>query len=152
MCGRVSYPDTRTIVSKTGLKYTGEPLAENINAAPTTGIPVVDSDKPGDLQYKKWWLIPWYSKTGKPDKASTFNARYDKLLISPLWKPIIEKRQMCVVITTGYYEWEILEPENKKSPKQPWLIRAKGEDFTYLAGLWEDWTSKAPVRLFLPVL
>ena len=141
MCGRVGTPNSNDILKSFDLVYNGPYKEMQINVAPTDQVPVVDNKKPGELQYKNWSLIPWYSKTGKADfKRPTFNARYDRLLDpKSMWSKLIGKKH-CVVITNGYYEWEWLDEKGKK--KQPHFIRAKGQDFTLLAGLWEDWVNK----------
>lgn len=141
MCGRVAVPETKDILKEFSLIYKGDEWTKNINVKPTDPVPVIASNKPKELDYKKWSLIPWYSKTGKPDyKRPTFNARYERLLDpTSMWYKLVGKNH-CVVITTGYYEWEWLDEKGKK--KQPHFIRAKDQEFTLLAGLFEDWVNK----------
>lgn len=145
MCGRVATPETDAILGYFDVKYKGDLWTKNINTKPTDGVPVIASDKPNELDYKRWSLIPFYAKpdpvTGKPiSSLTTFNARYDKLQDpKSLWSKLIGKKH-CVVIVNGYYEWEWLDPKGKK--KQPHFIKQKGEDFTLLAGLWDDWVNK----------
>lgn len=140
MCGRTDTPKSDLIVKELKLFFSGDPVPARINTGPTDRVPVVTNDKPNELQYKVWSLIPWFSKTGKADpKMSTFNARRDKLMESAMWKPLLGKKH-CVFITNGFYEWNWLDEKGKK--KQPYLIRSVDEPFTYMAGLWEDWTNK----------
>jgi putative SOS response-associated peptidase YedK len=141
MCGRIRTPPTKDILKVFDLTYQGDYNGVNINVAPTDMVPVIDTQKPQELQYKSWSLVPWYSKTGKADhKRPTFNARYDRLLDpQSMWSKLVGKKH-CVVITNGYYEWEWLDEKGKK--KQPHFIRTKGEDFTLLAKLWDEWVNK----------
>lgn len=145
MCGRVAIPGSQQIIHKFKLFSRGHEWTENVNTAPTDYVPVISSQDPKTLDYKRWSLIPWYTKpdpkTGKPDqKISTFNARYERLLEpKSIWYPLMGKNH-CVVIVNGYYEWEWLDEKGTK--KQPYFIKEKGEDFTLLAGLWSDWVNK----------
>ncbi len=141
MCGRVVLPKTEEITLELNLKYEGEPMPAHFNLPPTLQVPVVTNTKPDQLQYFTWSVIPSYSKDGKPDfKYSTFNATIEKLEESPLWKPLIGKKH-CVVITSGFYEWQYEDPIKKKNSK-PHLIKAKNSKFTYMAGLWNVWVNK----------
>jgi putative SOS response-associated peptidase YedK len=141
MCGRVTLPETKVIVQELGLKYDQEPVAANINMPPTLKVPLITNTRPDHLQYFTWSLIPDFSKTGKPDfKMSTFNATIERLEDSKMWKPLLGSRH-CVVITSGFYEWQYEDPIKKKKGK-PHLIKAKQGKFTYLAGLWTVWTDK----------
>jgi len=151
MCGRVATPPTGDILKEFDIKSKGGEWTRDINVPPMGTVPVIDNRHPNELDYKQWSLVPWYSKpdpkTGKPiNKLSTFNARYDKLLTSGVWKPLLGKKH-CVVIVNGYYEWEELDEwadeKKKKKKKQPHFIKQKGEDFTLLAGLWDDWVNKS---------
>jgi putative SOS response-associated peptidase YedK len=141
MCGRVALPRTEVIIKELGLKYEQEPVPANINTPPTLKVPLITSTKPDHLQYFTWSLIPDSSKTGIPDmKLSTFNATIERLEDSGMWKPLLGKRH-CVVITSGFYEWQYGDPIKKKDSK-PHLIKAKNSKFTYLAGLWSVWVDK----------
>ncbi|XP_064395099.1 abasic site processing protein HMCES-like isoform X2 [Halichondria panicea] len=66
----------------------------------------------------KWGLVPsWYK--GEPGKFSTLlnNCRHEGMLEKPSFRTAVQKKQRCVVLADGFYEW------NKKSPhKQPYLI------------------------------
>ena len=141
MCGRITLPETKTIVKELGLKYDQDPMPAHINLPPTLKVPLITNTKPDHLQYFTWSLIPAFSKTGKPDfKMSTFNATIERLEESQMWKPLLGKRH-CVIITSGFYEWQYEDPIKKKNSK-PHLIRAKNSKFTYMAGLWSVWTDR----------
>ena len=141
MCGRVVLPKTEDIVLELGLKFDGENRPANINVPPTLQVPLITNTKPDLLQYFTWSLIPFFSKTGKPDfKMSTFNATIERLEESGMWKPLLGKKH-CVIITSGFYEWQYEDPIKKKNSK-PHLIRAKDSKFTYMAGLWSAWANK----------
>ena len=151
MCGRVAVPPSEDILKAFNLILNDSERPIDINVPPTASVPVIDNRHPNELSYKRWSLIPPFAqpdpKTGKPlVKLTTFNARYDKLFESNIWKPLVGKKH-CLVIVNGYYEWEELnewaDEKKKKKKKQPHFIKQKGEDFTLLAGLWNDWVNKA---------
>ena len=138
MCGRITTPASKKILSELNLKYDGEPMDSHINVSPTMKLPVVTHSMPDTLQYFTWSLIPAYSKIGKVDfKTSTFNATIERLEESGLWKRLIGKKH-CAIITDGFYEWQYDDPVKKKG-SHPHLIRAKDSSFTYMAGLWDVW-------------
>jgi putative SOS response-associated peptidase YedK len=156
MCGRVAVPERDLLLEYYNLKPKGNDWVKDINVPPTGGVPVISNESPNELDFMNWSLLPWYTKadpdTGKPiHKLSTFNARYDKLFESNLWKPLLGKNH-CVVITDGYYEWEELDEwadaKKKKKKKQPHFIRAKSQDFTLLAGLYSPWVNKITGEIF----
>lgn len=139
MCGRVSTSDIIEIAKELQLKYAEELIKPGgINLPPTVELPVLTDDKPQELQYFYWSLIPFWAKE-KP-KFSTFNARLENLQQSGTWKHLLGKRH-CVIITDGFYEWQKLDEKGKI--KQPYLIRMKEQRFTLMAGLWDSWTDKS---------
>lgn len=142
MCGRVTTPRTEDIVRDLRLKMrTGRSFDKNLNLAPTQLMPVITNQAPEELQYFTWSLIPPFSQTGKPDfKMSTFNATVERLNSSPLWKPLVGKKH-CVIITSGFYEWNYDDPVKKNGP-HPHYIQQAGSKYTFMAGLWSEWVNK----------
>jgi len=139
MCGRVSTSDIKIIASKLHLKYADELIKPgSINLPPTIELPVITDEKPDELQYFYWSLIPFWAKE-KP-KFSTFNARLENLEQSGSWKHLIGKRH-CVIITDGFYEWKKLDEKGKV--KQAYLIRMMNQRFTLMAGLWDSWIDQS---------
>lgn len=156
MCGRVAVPES-DVLKEFDIKVKGPEWTKDINVPPTGKVPVIANGESREAELFNWTLIPWYAKpdpkTGKPiNKLSTFNARYDKLLTSNIWKPVIEHKQTCLVLVNGYYEWEELDEwadeKRKKKKKQPHFIRQKGADFTSFAGLYNNWTNKQTGEIF----
>jgi putative SOS response-associated peptidase YedK len=143
MCGRVSISEQTIIAKKLHLKLADD-LARpaNINVPPTLELPVFTDQKPSELQYLSWTLIPFWAKE-KP-KFSTFNARIENLKESGSWKHLLGKKH-CVVIADGFYEWKKLDQKGTK--KQAYLIRMKGMRFTLMAGLWDTWIDQTTGEL-----
>jgi len=87
----------------------------------------------------RWGLIPSWSKDGTV-KFATFNARADQLETSKTWLGPWQKKQRCLIITDGFYEWQWLDPKGRK--KQPYSIARADGNLTVMAGIWEGWRSK----------
>jgi putative SOS response-associated peptidase YedK len=142
MCGRKDDPSSEQIQKKMPLKYEGKMRPANINVKPTDLVPVVASNATDTLQYFKWWLIPNYAKTDKPDwKYSMFNAKSENLQESKsIWSKLVNKQQHCVFICNAFYEWNWADEKGKV--KRPFYIKAASEPFTFMAGLWEEWVNR----------
>ncbi|KAG7797891.1 hypothetical protein KL944_004712 [Ogataea haglerorum] len=81
------------------------------------------------LRYMKWGVTPkWASQ--KPQRLSTFNARYENIEHSKVWSRCLDHR--CVIPIEGYFEWKTESSKNK----QPWFIRRKDQKLMFLAGLY----------------
>ncbi|MBB5645753.1 SOS response-associated peptidase [Pedobacter cryoconitis] len=142
MCGRTVFAGSEEIVKELGVVYKGDPVPDNLNAPPGALVPIISSQSPNELQYFLWSLLAKYNTTGKPDyKYHTFNARFDKLYSSNMWSKLIET-QTCAFITTGFYEWQKLEKDNPKTKKQIHFIKEKGQNLTFMAGLYDVWKNR----------
>jgi putative SOS response-associated peptidase YedK len=79
-----------------------------------------------------WPLIPSFAKTMQVE-YSTSNATAERLLQSPVYKRLVNKRR-CLIPIAGYYEWQ-----GSKPPKTPFYIYLKSAEPFALAGLWDTW-------------
>jgi hypothetical protein len=110
----------------------------------------------------------------KSHGLSTNNCRLEGLLDSKLYKPVLNKRKLCVIVCQGFYEWKTVGADSKTKKKQPYLIFSgqdgdnvkvsdesswnnadwseeegwKGPKILKMAGLYDVWTS-AKVCVFL---
>ncbi|MBB5643983.1 SOS response-associated peptidase family protein [Pedobacter cryoconitis] len=147
MCGRTVFAGSDSIIKELGVIYKDEPRSVNLNAPPGAYVPVLTSEKPDELQYYLWSVLAKYNETGKPDpKVRTFNARSDKLFTSSMWSKLID-RQTCVFNTTGFYEWQKLEKDNPKTPKQIHFIKEQGKNLTFMAGIYDVWLNRSTGEL-----
>ncbi|ODV83751.1 hypothetical protein CANARDRAFT_202617 [[Candida] arabinofermentans NRRL YB-2248] len=91
------------------------------------------------VQYMKWSLIPsWIHNTDQSKKTyPTFNARYEALDHSKLWKSVLHQR--CVVPIRGYFEWKTYS----KNQKEPYFIKRKDDTLMFLAGFYSKTTIDA---------
>lgn len=132
MCGRFAMgAKTKDIEKfKNDLKINPiAPLRQSFNIAPEqniTGLKYADRD----FFSFNWGLIPaWAHLSDKPTKI--INARAETLMQKPAFKKLLSGKR-CVIIATGYYEWQALA--NKKIPN---FIFLKDEPIFVFAGLWD---------------
>jgi putative SOS response-associated peptidase YedK len=93
-----------------------------------------DDDCTGVVMYMRWGLIPHWIKSEaelKQQRYATFNARYEHLTSSRLWKTDLQNR--CVVPIQGYYEWETV-----RGKKTPYYIHRRDDKPMFLAGLYNE--------------
>jgi len=64
-----------------------------------------------------------------------FNARAETLIEKPAFKRPLRK-QRCVILADGFYEWQTIPDERRKQPIYIWL---KSREVFGLAGLWDSW-------------
>ncbi|XP_011331669.3 embryonic stem cell-specific 5-hydroxymethylcytosine-binding protein isoform X1 [Ooceraea biroi] len=76
-----------------------------------------------------WGLIPpWHQGNYKKrsDKLSTHNGRLESIQTSKLYLQSLQRRQRCIVVCEGYYEWKAAA--SNKSSKQPYYIYAAQDE------------------------
>ncbi len=149
MCGRYALVDgqrvLKTFTELQQLKRLGKPfeLLPRYNAAPMQPMPVIavrSSERV--LQAMRWWLVPHWSKDGKPNtKFPAFNARAESILTSKLFAPYF-KSSRCLVPADAFYEWKNIAPASggRNTPeKQPLCIRMKDETPFMFGGVFSVW-------------
>ena len=138
MCGRFTYLFTWKQLHKLlSLDSTsGEELPRRYNVAPTQLAPVVRSGggwaRAGAML--RWGLIPPWADDPKIGNM-LINARSETVATKPAFRKAFAERR-CIIPVSGFYEWR-KTPGSKT--KQPYYIRASGEEPLLLAGLWEKW-------------
>ena len=126
MCGRFSLrADIDTVSTHFGLRYNAV-LKPRYNIAPGNVIPLIRQN--GLLEFVNWGLKPNWLKT---DQNPFINARMETLTEKPAFKQLY-KRQRCLIIADGYYEWKQVG-----KIKQPYFISMSGDKLFAFAGLWD---------------
>jgi putative SOS response-associated peptidase YedK len=142
MCGRYVILNGRKIFATTELLEKLErektPYLDvpRYNVSPVSKAPIVVNGKNG-LQAVEatWWLIPHWSKTGKPDmNFPLFNARGESIDTSKLFAPYF-KAHRCLVPADGFYEWKRISAKEK----HPMCIRMKDEQPMFFGGIYSIW-------------
>lgn len=104
--------------------------------------PVIFNKNPNKIQLFHWGLIPSWSKD-KDIQKFTLNAKIETLSDKPSFKNSITSR--CLILATGFMEWQWLDPKGKH--KQKYLISIPNEEPFAMAGLWNTWLDKTTGEL-----
>jgi len=151
MCGRYALIDgKKVLVSYTALnkaKPTSEVFRElpRYNASPMQRLPVF-AIRHDELiaEPMQWWLIPHWSKDGKPG-FSSFNAKAETLDQSKLFSPYF-KGSRCLIPADAFYEWqrvttmqEVRGKQKNVGEKHPMCVRMKDDAPFLFAGLFSIW-------------
>ena len=150
MCGRYYRRGSKQQIAEAMRAQRVEPSMPEVlasyNIAPTTHQPVVRHSRDGavrELLLMRWGLLPFFAKRAEDFRGySTFNARADNVPTGNTWREPFAEGRRCLVPADGFYEWEVLEPGNKKSPKQPYAFTVNHQPTMAFAGLWDEWRDK----------
>lgn len=109
-------------------------IGSRFNVAPTFPLVVIRSTEPGVTEWSlpRWGLIPHWAKDLKTG-YKMINAKAETVASKPAYRGPFRYRR-CVIPSDGFYEWHV---ENQH--KQPYFIRARGDEPLLLAGLWDYW-------------
>lgn len=137
-------------------------LQPRYNIAPSNQVSVVTNTGEHKLALFRWGLIPSWASLSKPDSATPgeapkkpgspgipdignrlINARSDTLEQKPAFRTAYRK-QRCLILADGFYEWWFDEQQNRKIPyffylKENDLSTGKTRRPFAFAGLWERW-------------
>ena len=111
---------------------------EEINAFDFLKTPVITDDNPGEIDMFHWGLIPFWAKD-ENIKKMTLNAKIETLKEKPAFRDAINNR--CLVIATGFYEWQWLDPKGKT--KQKYFIKPREQEVFAFAGIYSIWRNPA---------
>ena len=90
-----------------------------------------------DLREGHFRFLPvWATSYNDPRCDNNFNTRGDSILEKPTWRTPFQKKQRCLVKTTGFYE------KDKKTKKR-YFFSLKEKYIFYYAGLYNWWTNPA---------
>ena len=137
MCGRYSIIGDRSIFAiSEQFKKLQIIDAPRYNISPGSKAPIILQGKNGlEVNEATWWLIPQWSKTGKPDmRFPSFNARAETIDTSKLFAPCF-KAHRCLIPADGFYEWRKISSQEK----HPMCIRRRDEQPMYFGGIYSIW-------------
>jgi len=100
---------------------------------PTEQVPVVvaASGEPEAAQMR-WGLIPHWAH-GVPLKASTINARIERLASAPSYRDPWHRGQRCILVMAGFYEPHV----NPDGSRDPYFLHLTDREVFGVAGLWD---------------
>jgi putative SOS response-associated peptidase YedK len=112
-----------------------------------------------ELVLMHWELIPHYMrslsdlehfrkgglnpKTDRKDPPrNTLNAIGEEMLDKVTYRDAALKRR-CLVLSSGFYEWRhFTPPGTKKDLAYPYRIVLPGQEYFFMAGIWQAWTDR----------
>lgn len=135
MCGRFVLTTSLDVIQTTlGLDTLPASLPPRYNIAPTQPVAVVTNEKPQELTFYQWGLIPSWTKD--PSIGSRMiNARSESAAEKPAFRAAF-KRRRCIIPADGFYEWQA-----RSGGKAPLFIHLGERELFGMAGLWEVWHS-----------
>jgi putative SOS response-associated peptidase YedK len=82
-------------------------------------------------------------KTGKKKPPmNMLNAIGEELLEKPSFRKAALSRR-CLIPVSGFYEWRHFTPlGSKKDTAYPYYITVKGQEYFFIAGIWQPWTDQ----------
>jgi putative SOS response-associated peptidase YedK len=137
-------------------------LQPRYNIAPSNRVAVIPNTGENRVAMFRWGLIPSWASLSKPDVARPgeapksqpssgipdianrlINARSDTLEQKPAFRTAYRK-QRCLILADGFYEWWFDEEQNRKIPyffylKEENSAKGGGRRPFAFAGLWERW-------------
>jgi len=99
---------------------------------PVAAIRIEPGTTTRQLVLLRWGLIPSWAKDPKIGHQC-INAKAETVAEKPSFRAAFKARR-CLVIATGFYEWQVQGPR-----KQPMWIGLKSHRPFAFAGLWEQW-------------
>ncbi|XP_066592554.1 abasic site processing protein HMCES [Prorops nasuta] len=140
MCGRVcctlspddlssacSYKNNNGKFVKVPWIRKGYEYKECTNISPRDVVPCILSGEKVAMEDKRvlcpmlWSIIPpWIQGDLKQLNIATHNSCVERVFESKLYSPLIEKKQRCIVVVEGFYEWS--QQGTVKGTKQPYYI------------------------------
>ncbi len=100
-----------------------------------TRVPIVRVNEEAEREVVDavWPLIPVWAK-GKVPKYSTANARSESMAEKSTYRRAWHRRQRCLFVMSGFYEWKKVSGQRSK---QPYHIQLAHRGLFGVAGLWE---------------
>jgi len=135
MCGRFTQTASPAVIAQEFGVAVPPLFTARYNIAPSQPVAAIRIE-PGtttrQLVQLRWGLIPSWAKDPKIGHQC-INAKAETVAEKPSFRAAFKARR-CLVIATGFYEWQVQE-----KAKQPMWIGLKSHRPFAFAGLWEQW-------------
>lgn len=110
-------------------------------------MPVISNQNPAVIQMFHWGFVPRHTQNTEKATAfltqyNTLNAKAENLFDSRLFGESIRK-QRCLVLCSGFFEWRHKNPEKKNSEKYPFYVSLKDNGMFVFGGIWEKFTDQS---------
>ena len=116
------------------LQHMPDPLPQRFNIAPSQQIAVITNERPGELAWHKWGLVPAWAKDMKIGNRM-INARSGTAAEKPSFRSAFRRRR-CLIPASGFFEWQ-----RTGARRQPMYISLRVQPLFAFAGLWEQWVN-----------
>jgi len=146
MCSRyilVAKPET--IEARFSVPLRSVALKPNYNISPGQFVPVITNRKPGEIQFLRFGLTPFWAKSemnlfnaraegdSNPGDNHTFRGAAGIIQKKAFRKSI--RSQRCIVLASAFIEWS-----HATGISQPYLIYLRNHLNPFaLAGIWDTW-------------
>ncbi len=143
MCGRFALDFIKEVIIEEldggeWFEYRYNLTLPRYNVAPLQFAPVLFlEEKRYMIDAFRWGLTPKWAKD-ESFASRMINARLETLREKPAYRNLTVRRR-CVILTSGYFEWQ---------KNQPWYITASNSSILPLAGLWDVWTTPEQSPLY----
>lgn len=135
MCGRYAFDDVKEIfeariILEEIAGIFGKEAVKSLKQGeifPTDIVPVVAETTSGSQAMPMEWGYKMWNSTRR-----IINARAETLMEKPMFRKSMTHKK-CLIPCTGFYEWQ-----KTVNGKQKYHIRPKGENFFYLAGIYNS--------------
>lgn len=135
MCGRFVLVALADVMNQVfDLRNTQDPLPQRFNIAPTQQIGVITNERPDELAWHRWGLVPGWAKDAKIGNRM-INARSETAAEKPSFRAAF-RRKRCLIPASGFFEWK-----RAGAARQPVYISLRERPLFAFAGLWEQWHS-----------
>jgi putative SOS response-associated peptidase YedK len=133
MCGKYILAQAAKAEAAMGIRRGRWEYPLSYRVLPTEQVPVVIplADEREAAQMR-WGLIPYWAY-GVPLKASTINARVERLDSAPSYREPWSRGQRCILVMGGFYEPHV----NADGSRDPFFVRLADREVFGVAGLWE---------------
>lgn len=135
MCGRFTQTASPAVIAQEFGVTVPLLFTARYNIAPSQPVAAIRIE-PGtttrQLVLLRWGLIPSWAKDPKIGNQC-INAKAETVAEKPSFRAAFKTRR-CLVIATGFYEWQVQGPR-----KQPMWIGLNSHRPFAFAGLWEHW-------------
>ena len=116
-----------------------------VNGFDNPAMPIITDDKPDEIQFFHWGIIPAWVKdleTANNVKINTLNAKAETIFEKASFKHSI-KNKRCLILCSGFFEWQKI-----KGKKYPYYISLKDDEVFVFGGIWSTWTDKLTGEIF----
>jgi putative SOS response-associated peptidase YedK len=133
MCGKYILAQAAKAERALGIRRSRWEYPPSYRVLPTEQVPVAVLDH-GErtAAMMRWGLIPFWAH-GVPLKASTINARVERIETAPSYRDSWQRDQRCIFVMGGFYEPHV----NADGSRDQFFLQLADREVFGVAGLWD---------------